>query len=59
MRTGKRGYLRECYRKEERETERERECVCSFTWTVYRDRVQRKNKLDTGEDRTSRRMRKS
>jgi hypothetical protein len=33
--------------------------VCSFTWTVYRDRVQRKIKLDTGEDRTSRRMRKS
>ena len=48
---GKRSYLREQCREEEKEAVLQGE--------FYRDRLQRENKLDTGEDRMSQRMRRS
>ena len=54
MRTGKRGYLREHHRKEKEERE---EAV--LPGQLYRDRLQRENKLDRSEDRKSQRMKRS
>ena len=42
----------------DRETERQRDRA-ALLGQLYRDRLQRENKLDTGEDRMSQRMRRS
>jgi hypothetical protein len=55
MRTEKKGYLREHHRKEEKREREEAVLLEDF----YRDRLQKDNKLDTGEDRTSQRIRRS
>ena len=45
-------------KEEEKEEEEEEETTDSFTGQLQGDRLQRENKLDTGEDRASQRMRR-